>query len=345
MEIDVIEWDSDQMQAVARMRGLLDRRGRPRRRRRGLYLYGRPGRGKTMLLDHFFTAVNSERKQRYHFHNFFVELHATARAFGSLGAAVNGLLPDVRLVCFDEFHVHDIGDAMLIARLLDILFARRVLVVVTSNYPPQELLPNPLFHHKFVPTIERILAHMDVVPVDGPVDYRARIAGGGFHTGFADGCYVVEPGCGGPHRAAVTPAASAGCAEQSVAPRWASEPAVEIPIGGRTVRAIAADSATLTIDFADVCAVRTSAADYVQLARQFPRWELRGVPPLGAAPPDQVMRLVNLIDVLYDAGCELTMIASVALGDLVRGVRGVPDLERMTSRLGQLPRSEPEAAE
>ncbi len=192
MEPDVSQWDSGQRRAAARLRELVDRRGRPVRRHRGIYLYGRPGRGKTMLMNRFFAEVASERKRRYHFHQFFAGLHAAAHESGSIDAAVDALLGAARLVCFDEFHVHDIGDAMLIARLLDALFARRIVLVVTSNYPPAELLPNPLFHDRFVPTIERILAHLDVVAVDGAVDYRA-LGSRGARAGFAAGRYVVAP--------------------------------------------------------------------------------------------------------------------------------------------------------
>ncbi|WP_051022069.1 cell division protein ZapE [Nocardia pneumoniae] len=328
MEPDMIQWDAEQALAAARLRELLDRRGKPIRRHRGVYLYGRPGRGKTMLMNRFFAEIASERKRRYHFHQFFARLHAAAHESGSIDAAVDALLGDARLICFDEFHVHDIGDAMLIARLLDALFARRVVLVVTSNYPPHELLPNPLFHDRFVPTIERIVARMDMVSVDGPIDYRALNSGKDSRMGFAAGRYIVDPQRCTPR------GALSGAAENPDAVRK-GDSAVEIFVGARRLRAIAADD-TLVIDFADLCGVPTSAADYVELAQRFQRWEIRDIPLLCEVPPDQAMRLVNVIDVLYDADRELTVVAPTPVPDLVQDVRGVPDISRLASRLCEL---------
>ncbi|WP_454194785.1 cell division protein ZapE [Nocardia sp. Marseille-Q1738] len=339
MEPDVMQWDADQMWAAARLRELLDRRGTPIRRHRGVYLHGRPGRGKTMLMNRFFTEIASERKRRYHFHQFFARLHAAAHESGSIDAAVDELLGDALLICFDEFHVHDIGDAMLIARLLDALFARRVVLVVTSNYPPHELLPNPLFHDRFVPTIERILGRMDVVSVDGPIDYRALNSRKDSRTGFAAGRYIVAL----ERRTSRDVEALSDGAGNSDAGQMITDPAVEIFIGARRLRAIAADD-TLVIDFADLCGVPTSAADYVGLAQRFQRWEIRDIPLLNEIPPDQAMRLVNVIDVLYDADCQLTVVAAASLHELVQDVRGVPDISRLTSRLCELSQLTPAVA-
>ncbi|MGQ4600112.1 cell division protein ZapE [Nocardia sp. R6R-6] len=337
MKTDVIQWDCDQARAAARLRELLDQRGKPIRCRRGVYLHGGPGRGKTMLMNRFFAEVNSERKRRYHFHQFFARLHVAVRESGSIDAALAALLGDARLICFDEFHAHDIGDAMLIARLLDALFAHRVVLVVTSNYAPHELLSNPLFHDRFVPSIERILARMDVVSVDGPVDYRMLNSRTHSRTGFAAGRYIVAPGrytsCGAE-------AALFRGAEDADGGQPVNGSAVEIVIGARRFRAIAADG-VLAVDFADLCGAPTSAADYIELAQRFQRWEIRDVPLLSEVPPDHVMRFVNVIDVLYDADCELMLVAPVPVGELVRDVRGVPDIARLQSRLCALSRSGP----
>jgi cell division protein ZapE len=166
---------------------------------RGVYLWGPVGRGKTWLLDSYFAAADTSAKKRVHFHSFFRDLHAAYFRHGfSIDAAIDDVLSTgstpAALLCFDEFHVHDIGDARLITRMLDALFARGVVLVVTSNYAPDELLPNPLFHPAFVPTIEKLKQCLDIVRVDGPVDYRASGASG---SRFASGTWTVEPVSGG----------------------------------------------------------------------------------------------------------------------------------------------------
>ncbi|WP_431967202.1 cell division protein ZapE [Nocardia sp. bgisy134] len=304
-----IELDADQRAAADRLARLVDGRGRPVKGARGVYLYGRPGRGKTMLMDRFLATVAPDRVKRYHFHRFFAELHTAAHESGSIDTAIERLLGAARLVCFDEFHVHDIGDAMLIARMLDALFARRIALVLTSNYPPEQLLPNPLFHDRFLPTIARIVERLDVISVDGPTDYRTlhlRDAASGFRAGR----YLI------------------GCAP--------TEGVVEVPIGDRTLRARAVDGDAITVDFTALCGAATSAADYVLLAQRFRRWTIEDVPRLREVPPDWAMRLANLVDVLYDADLELTLCAAAPLPELVDGVVGVPDISRTASRLCEI---------
>lgn len=333
METEAIQLDEDQARAAARLADLLDHRHRPLKHHRGIYLHGRPGRGKTMVMDRFFTSVDPKHKRRFHFHTFFTALHAETHAHGSIDKAIDTLLGKARLVCFDEFHVHDIGDAMLITRMLDALFARRLTLVVTSNYAPAELLPNPLFHDRFVPTIERIVAELDVVSLDGPLDYRTIAHG--HATGFRAGCYIVGP-APAFGRAAETPGRSFDPIGRPGRPGRR----VEVAVGSRTVRALAVDATTITIDFADLCATPTSAADYVDLAERFQTWTLCGVPLLREVPPDWAMRLVNLVDVLYDADRTLTVYAQAPVDELVAGVRAVPDIARAASRLGELSQSE-----
>ncbi|MFE3222115.1 cell division protein ZapE [Nocardia sp. NPDC059228] len=314
MEAPEIVLDADQRQAAEQLAAIAARVGRRWRRPRGLYLYGGPGRGKTMLMNRFFASVPSNRKRRYHFHAFFAQLNAGIHEYGNIDASVDALLGDADLICFDEFHVHDSGDARLVTRLLDTLFARRITLVVTSNYPPQDLLPNPLMHGMFVPTIERILEHLDVVAVDGPQDYRML---GGRRTGFAAGHYVVG----------ACPAIGA----------------VDLPVAHRRLHARALENGELTVDFAELCGIPVSAADFLELTREVRRWVVCAVPPMGTVPPDWVMRFVNLVDVLYDADLELSIFADVPLAELGgagNGVRvaieRVPDLYRTLSRLAEL---------
>ncbi|TLF78228.1 cell division protein ZapE [Nocardia cyriacigeorgica] len=380
--METIRLDADQNRAADALAHLLDRHHRPLKHHRGIYLHGRPGRGKTMVMDRFFATVDPKHKRRFHFHTFFTALHAETHAHGSIDKAIDILLGKARLVCFDEFHVHDIGDAMLITRMLDALFARRLTLVVTSNYAPAELLPNPLFHDLFVPTIERIVAELDVVSLDGPLDYRTIAHG--HATGFPAGRFIVGPspafgraaetpgrsvdpavsvdgrptqvgrtrGPAVPSRASsrIEPGAAAPghvSADESRADAAAVHDSpgstgsrVEVAVGSRTVRALAVDATTITLDFADLCATPTSAADYVDLAERFQTWTLCGVPLLREVPPDWAMRLVNLVDVLYDADRTLTVYAQAPVRELVAGVRAVPDIARAASRLGELSQSE-----
>ncbi|KZF10361.1 MAG: cell division protein ZapE [Rhodococcus sp. (in: high G+C Gram-positive bacteria)] len=156
---------------------------------RGVYLWGPVGRGKTWLLDRYMSGVDTDAKKRVHFHSFFRDLHASYFGHGfSLEKALDELLGTIELLCFDEFHVHDIGDARLISRMVESLFARKIALVTTSNYPPDGLLPNPLFHDAFIPTIELLTERMQVVLVDGPVDYRTLA---GARTHFAAGTWSV----------------------------------------------------------------------------------------------------------------------------------------------------------
>ncbi|MFJ2665527.1 cell division protein ZapE [Nocardia fluminea] len=339
MKPDPVVLDPAQYAAAHALEALLDRYGRPLRHRGiqragrpgrrepradrcGVYLHGRPGRGKTMVMDHFFASADTHRKRRFHFHTFFAALHAAVHTLGSIERAIDALLSDADLVCFDEFHVTDIGDAMLVARLLDAVFADRRTLVVTSNYRPEDLLPNPLFHDHFLPSIEQILANLEVVTLDGPLDYRTRAT----HrdTGFLAGRYVLTTGVGSRTARA--------CAEPGD-----ERSTVEVPLGrGRTIRAHTAADA-ITLDFHALCAAPTSAADYLRLAQRYRHWTLRAVPPLREVPPDWSMRLVNLVDVLYDADLPFTVHAPERSPDLTSGVPAIPDLARTASRLGELP--------
>ncbi|GGK59918.1 cell division protein ZapE [Nocardia camponoti] len=309
MTFNAVTLDADQQAALSALTALLDRHGRARRKQRGLYLHGRPGRGKTMVMDRFFADVRTAGKRRFHFHTFFAALHERTHATGSIETAVSELLGDTELVCFDEFHVNDIGDGMLIARMLDVLFARKIVLVVTSNQPPQGLLPNPLFHDRFVPTIERILSHVDVLSLDGPLDYRT--IGTQRDSGFLAGHYLLDE----------TARPGTLCVE----------------IGnGRTVFATEATDDAVAFTFEQLCGTPTSAADYLRLTARFKRWTLRGVPLLRDVPLDHAMRLVNLIDVLYDADLPTTIAAAALPKELIADVHALPDLARTASRLGEL---------
>ncbi|WP_312182951.1 cell division protein ZapE, partial [Arthrobacter sp.] len=164
-----------------------------------VYLWGPPGRGKTWLLDAFFDAVPIRQKRRLHFHAFFRELHA--RIFAGYGKSdyrqgsafaegLDALLGDARLLCFDEFHVNGPADAAFVTRFLEQVLDRGIVLVTTSNYAPQELLPDQMFHHLFEPGIELIRTNLQVAALDGDVDYRSRPDARRRSAGFAAGHHL-----------------------------------------------------------------------------------------------------------------------------------------------------------
>ncbi|MFC9553011.1 cell division protein ZapE [Rhodococcus sp. NPDC056960] len=304
--------DDEQRAAAAVLRETADGLDNDRSAVRGVYLWGPVGRGKTWLMDGFFRSAPGP-KRRVHFHDFFRGLHADAHELGSIDLAVDAALGDVRLLCFDEFHLHDVGDAMLVARLLKALFARGITLVVTSNYPPGGLLPNPLFHHLFAPTIAVLEQHLTVVEVAGPVDYRTvTTAEGGFGPGRFTGAAETE--------------------------RPDLRERVVLPVGTRTVTASAVRDRTVWFDFRALCDTPTTPADYLDLSARFPCWVITGVPRLRDVGAETVRRFANVVDVLYDRGTALTVVADVPWDDLFAGLGDMLDVDRLVSRLSTLRR-------
>ena len=288
----------------------------------GLYLHGAVGRGKSWLLDGFFQAIPIAQKQRLHFHDFFARLHAgmfTHRAQpDALATTLDAMLGDCRLLCFDEFHVHDIGDAMLIARLFKALFRRGVLLLVTSNYPPEGLLPNPLYHARFKPVIDLINARMQVMEVGGPHDYRSH-ASSHAHQLFTQGRYVW-PGTAQQRAALQLPALDA--------------PAIALPVGIRHLRARYCEGRSIGFTFSDLCDHPTAVMDYLELCRRFDHWVIDALPNLADCSIAAQQRFINLVDVLYDQDKQLVLLGQRSLRESLGG--DAIDLARTRSRLGQL---------
>lgn len=288
----------------------------------GLYLFGAVGRGKSWLLDGFFQALPITQKRRLHFHQFFAQLHqgmfSHRQQDDALEVTLDELLQDCRVLCFDEFHVHDIGDAMLITRLFKALFRRRILLLVTSNYAPEGLLPNPLYHARFKPVIELINTHMQVMEVGGPHDFRSQ-ARHAAHQIFTQGHYVW-------------PATPAQRAALDLPP--AQTPAVALVVGSRQLQARLCDGRRVGFTFNDLCEQPTAVMDYLELCRRFDRWIIDDLPVLGECSIAAQQRFINLIDVLYDQDKHLTLLGRLPLCESLEG--HAIDLARTRSRLGQL---------
>ncbi|WP_263262329.1 cell division protein ZapE [Pseudomonas entomophila] len=296
----------------------------PRSRLEGppsLYLYGKVGRGKSWLLDGFYEAVELKGKRRLHFHGFFNDLHAGMfRHQGqedALERTLDELLSGCRLLCFDEFHVHDIGDAMLIRRLFAALFARGVLLIVTSNYSPEGLLPNPLYHERFLPVIRLIEAEMEVLEVGGEQDYRAQPGSGSLQR-FVTGAYVVNP------------------TEQHYRALGLSEHALAIllQVGNRPLQARMSEGGRVAFSFAQLCEAPTAVMDYLTLCERYDEWVITDLPLLAGCSIAVQQRFINLVDVLYDRDKRLTVLSQYPLAEALAAT--AIDLMRSQSRLGQL---------
>ncbi|MET8796719.1 cell division protein ZapE [Nocardia sp. NPDC004568] len=326
------DMDASQDAAAARLVRLGDEisRRRPlfgRSAPRGVYIWGPVGRGKSWLADTFYAAVPVAGKRRTHFHEFFREFHrryAAHRHEKHAGdRAVRELLGDCRLVCFDEFHVHDPGDATIMARVVHSLLGQRITLVATSNYPPTGLLPNPLFHHLVEPLAATLHRSLDIVEVAGPRDYRRARRPGTPAAEFERGGYLW-PGTGDQ-------LARAGL----VSPAPAEQQRVRLGARAVTARAVRGDA--VWFDFADLCDGPYSTIDYLSLADRFRDWTLSGLPPLSTTGRDAAQRFANLVDVLCDRDRRLHLVAAVPRTVCLTGDRLPPDIQRTASRLALLP--------
>jgi cell division protein ZapE len=255
---------------------------------RGVYFWGGVGRGKSFLMDCFYDAVPYRRKRRIHFHAF---MHSVHRQLNELKGESDPLLKvaerlarEVRLLCFDEFHVSDIADAMILGRLLESLFARGVVFVMTSNYPPEQLYPNGLQRENFLPTIALIKSQLDVLKIDAGIDYRLRTL------------EQVEIF----HYPADT-AAESKMAEYFTAMAGGEGAAgASIEILGRDIQTRRRASGVIWFDFKTLCGGPRSQNDYLELARSYHTVLLSEIPRMSASMSSEARRFTWLVDIFYD---------------------------------------------
>jgi len=288
---------------------------------RGIYLWGAVGRGKSFLMDEFFRVVPVTGKQRTHFHRFMQGIHHQLRALQGqpdpLKAIAAQVAQSTRLLCLDEFHVTDIGDAMLMREFLDELFKRGVALVTTSNEHPDQLYAHGLQRALFVPAIALIKRHMEVLQLDGGNDYRLRAltrAGVYHHPLGAAADAALENGF-------VSVAGEEG------------EAAAELEIEGRTLIARRLAPGTAWFDFAQLCEGARGTADYIELARRYHTVLLSRVPQFRLQQRDAMRRFTWLIDELYDRQVKLMLSAEVAAEHLYDAVGAPADTQRTRSRL------------
>jgi cell division protein ZapE len=287
---------------------------------RGVYFYGGVGRGKSFLMDAFFAALPYRRKTRVHFHAFMKSVHDDLRAHAKvedpLAAVAGRIARRNRLICFDEFHVSDVADAMILGRLLTALFERGVVFVMTSNYRPDDLYPNGLQRQSILPTIALIKHWLDVVEIDGGVDYRLRALQHGVYY------YTAARGAADAELSALFDRMRPGADEDP-----------KLVVEARTLKARRRAGSVVWFDFATLCDGPRSQLDYLELARRFAVVIVSDVPRLTADMGNAARRFTWLVDVLYDHRVKLLVSAAVPAEELYLEGPNSQEFPRSVSRL------------
>jgi cell division protein ZapE len=296
---------------------------------RGLYLHGDVGRGKTMLMDLFFEASAVRRRRRAHFHEYMADVHERVRAFRAAPKTENGedpirltaaaLAEESRLLCFDEFHVTDIADAMILGRLFKRLFELGVVVVATSNVPPDELYKDGLNRALFLPFIALIEEHMQVVRLSARTDFRLEKLSG-------------HPVWHAPANAVADAALDKAWLTLTGGHRAAAH---ELIVKGRKLCVPRAARGVARFSFHDLCEQPLAASDYLRLAHEFHSIVLDRIPVMDSSRRNEAKRFIILIDTLYDNAVKLVASAEAEPDALYRGDDGfeAQEFKRTASRL------------
>ncbi|GAB4169585.1 MAG: cell division protein ZapE [Rhodocyclaceae bacterium] len=290
---------------------------------RGIYLWGEVGRGKSLLMNFFYDLLPYRRKRRVHFHAFMREVHEGLRRLRGeadpLPVLCAGIARETRFLCFDEFHVSDIADAMILARMLDALIGRGVVFCITSNYPPAGLYRDGLQRESFLPAIALIERHLDVIEVDSGIDYRRRAFG------------ALDAWRTGAGREA--DAALAGSFRE-LAGGPGHERAVEVL--GRSLAVRRRGLGVIWFDFGVLCGPGRSQNDYLEIARRYRAVLVSGVPRMSPAQADEARRFAWLVDVFYDRAVKLVVAAECEPDELYREGLQAGEFRRTASRLAEM---------
>ncbi|MEN3148722.1 cell division protein ZapE [Neorhizobium sp. IRAMC:178] len=307
--------------------------GRPREIR-GLYVHGSVGRGKTMLMDMFFKKAPTTKKRRAHFHEFMADVHnrihdhrqklkrGETKQADPVPPVAAALFAEAELLCFDEFSVTDITDAMILARLFTELFGLGCVLVATSNVAPHDLYRDGLNRGLFLPFIALLSRYVDVVTLDSPNDYRMQK--------LASLPVYVTP-------LDARADAAMESAWHQVTDGEKAAPA-EIPMKGRSIHVPSAAGRVARFDFKDICGKPLGASDYLALAARFDAIFVEHVPQLGPEKRNETKRLINLVDALYDNTVRLYVSAATAPEHILLERKGTEGFEfdRTVSRLFEM---------
>jgi len=297
----------------------------------GLYLWGGPGRGKTYLMDLFYHHLPIQQKQRLHFHQFMRNVHAELATINNqqtpLAVIGKRIAEKTRILCLDEFYVADIGDAMLLAGLLEVLFANQVILVTTSNTIPDNLYRGGLQRERFLPAIALIKAHTQLVTMEQGDDYRLQAS----HETAAETAAKRYQICG-----------SASAQElmsqqfQHLTGNIFAARAISIKINDRELPVIAEHDDLIWFNFDTLCETPRAAADYLEIANRYQRLMITHIPTMDEALESAAIRFIHLIDAIYDSKVVLITTAAAIPQQLYRGTHHTNSFKRTTSRLCEM---------
>jgi cell division protein ZapE len=320
---------------------------------RGIYLWGGVGRGKTWMMDLFYQSLPFPERRRRHFHRFMHDVHAELKTLqqreAPLDVVAERIAQEARVLCFDELFVADIADAMILGGLFAALFKRGVTLVATSNVQPLNLYKDGLQRQRFLPTIDLFQQHLDVIAVDGAIDYRLRRltqAGTYLPSGTPDTerrlkelfDELADHGGSGPAIAPIEPktATPPHSVNQSGKP-WPNQspldPTNSIEIEGRRIPVIRERGGVVWFDFMALCSGPRSQEDYIEIARDYQSVIVSDIPVFDSLHEDEARRFVALVDELYDRNVNLIVSAAAPPPKLYRGDRVAFQFERTASRL------------
>ncbi|MBA3880810.1 MAG: cell division protein ZapE [Sphingobium sp.] len=299
---------------------------------RGVYLWGGVGRGKSMLMDLFFSCLDIRRKRRVHFHEFMIEVHQRLaeerkkEAGDPIAPVASAMVGESRLIAFDEMVVNNSADAMILSRLFTAMWPRGLTVVATSNRPPSDLYKDGLNREHFLPFIALIGQKMDVLPLNGPTDYRLD------RLGSMTMWHVPN----GPEATKALSDAFFRMTDYPVEDR-AKVPVEDLPLGGgRTLHVPKSLKGVAVFSFRKLCGEARGAADYLAVARRYHTVFLVGIPRLGPENRNEASRFVTLIDALYENSVKLIAAADATPEALYTRGDGAFEFERTVSRLKEM---------
>lgn len=297
----------------------------------GFYLYSGVGRGKTMLMDIFFDHLNIPKKQKYrtHFHSFIKSIHAQMQLLPGVKDPITHIVKNnyknIKIICLDEFLVHDIADAMILTNLVRALFDNNIVLVTTSNIKPDDLYRGGLQRASFLPAIQLINSHLEIIELIGDIDYRTKIL-------TNTSCYFYPETLATKEKINII---FAKLSNNNLKSECRNTKNV-ISILGREIDIIAESEYNLWLDFNAICNTNRSQQDYLELAELYKVIVLSGVNKLHDSKADVIRRFIYLIDILYDYKVKLIVNADVSMEELYQGKLFAFEFQRTLSRLKEM---------